>query len=79
MANNSLTKTVVSYDTELDLTISTEVKRERKQVEDPENKTPKVTKERYLGIMIEERYELNKALKNKKMTFKELIHFLNKR
>lgn len=76
MANNSFTKTVVSYDTELDLTISTEVKRERKQTDSNDSK---VTKERYLGIMIEERHELNKALQNKKMSFIELINFLNKR
>ncbi len=68
----STTKTVVSYDTELDLTISMDVKRARKSDE----KSP--TKERTLGIMIEERYELNKALANKKMTFPELIKFLRK-
>jgi len=73
MSNKSFTKTVVLYDTELDLTISTDVKRERKLSEST------VTKERYLGTMIEEHHELNKALKNKKMSFKELIHFLNKR
>lgn len=67
------TKTVVLYDTELDLTISMDVKRARKS----DDKSP--TKERTLGIMIEERHELNKALKNKKMSFKDLIYFLNKR
>lgn len=38
-----------------------------------------IDRKRYLGIMIEERFELDKALQNKKMSFKELIHFLNKR
>lgn len=67
------TKTTVFYNTELDLTISMDVKRARKSNENSD------TKERTLGIMIEERCELNKALSNKKMSFRELINFLNKK
>jgi len=38
-----------------------------------------IDRKRHLGIMIEERFELDNALQNKKMSFNELIQFLNKR
>jgi hypothetical protein len=37
-----------------------------------------IDRERHLGIMIEERFQLDEALKNKQMTFPELIKFLRK-
>lgn len=37
------------------------------------------SKEVRLGRMVEERHQLDKALSKKKMTFSELLTFLNKR
>lgn len=61
----------VNVDFDVNEEIKSELCRSRKLCEEP----PK--KENYMGKMIEERHELNKALSKKKMTFPELIKFLN--
>lgn len=43
------------------------------------NNEIEITKEDFMGQMIEERRELEKALIKKGMTFKEVIQFLNKK
>ena len=62
----------VNVDFDVNEEIKTELSRSRKLGKEP----PK--KENHLGKMIEERHTLSKALTKNKMTFDELIHFLNK-
>lgn len=63
----------VNVDFDVNESIKSELGRSRKLGEEPPRK------EDYMGKMVEERYLLSKALEKKKMTFSELITFLNRR
>lgn len=68
------TKALVEIDFNIHEAIGTQVKLSRKTT------NSELTKERTMGIMVEERHQLQHALESKKMTFDELIKFLtNKR
>lgn len=67
------TKANVEMDFDINSEIKVKLAKERKLNENS------VNKERAMGKMIEERHELEKALARKKMTFKDLINWLNKR
>lgn len=73
MAKEITTPVNAEVDFEVNEKIKTKLALQKKLDEKP------IDRKRYLGIMIEERFELDKALQNKKMSFKELINFLNKR
>ena len=73
MAKEITTPVNAEVDFEVNEKIKTKLALQKKRDEKP------IDRKRYLGIMIEERFELDKALQNKKMSFKELINFLNKR
>lgn len=73
MSKEITTPVNAEVDFEVNEKIKTKLALQKKLDEKP------IDRKRYLGIMIEERFELDKALQNKKMSFKELIHFLNKR
>jgi len=73
MAKEITTPVNAEVDFEVNEKIKTQLALKKKLDEKP------IDRKRYLGIMIEERFELDKALQNKKMSFKELINFLNKR
>lgn len=67
------TKANVEMDFDINSEIKVKLAKERKLNENS------VNKERAMGKMIEERHELEKTLARKKMTFKDLINWLNKR
>ena len=67
---NLKTKALVELDFNTHETIATNVKLIRKTT----NK--ELTKERAMGIMVEERHQLQGALEAKKMSFQELLAFL---
>lgn len=73
MAKEITTPINAEVDFEVNEKIKTKLALQKKLDEKP------IDRKRYLGIMIEERFELDKALQNKKMSFIELINFLNKR
>lgn len=73
MAKEITTPVNAEVDFDVNEKIKTQLALKKKLDEKP------IDRKRHLGIMIEERFELDKALQNKKMSFKELIHFLNKR
>jgi len=73
MAKEITTPVNAEVDFEVNEKIKTKLALQKKLDEKP------IDRKRYLGIMIEERFELDKALQNKKMSFIELINFLNKR
>lgn len=68
-----VTKVQAILDFDVNEEIKTNLSRKRKI------STESTNKDREFGIMIEERHLLDKALQNKKMSFKDLIHFLNKK
>ena len=67
-----ITKTQIEIDFDVNQSIKNQIEKGRKL------KISTLTKERKMGIMVEERYKLEKALTHKKMTFSELIIFLNR-
>lgn len=73
MAKEITTPVNAEVDFDVNENIKTKLALQKKLDEKP------IDRKRYLGIMIEERFELDKALQNKKMSFKELINLLNKR
>ena len=73
MAKEITTPVNAEVDFEVNEKIKTQLALKKKLDEKP------IDRKRHLGIMIEERHELDNALQNKKMSFKELLHFLNKR
>jgi hypothetical protein len=62
---------LIDFDTHAELMSDLNKKRKLGTIKDVNNK-------RIYGVMIEERFKLDKALKRKKMTFAELLSFLNK-
>ena len=66
------TTTNILIDFEINEEIKTEVNRNKKL-------GGTESKEQRLGKMVEERHKLDKALSKKKMSFAELLTFLNKR
>jgi hypothetical protein len=62
---------LIDFDTHAELMTDLNKKRKLGTIKDVNNK-------RIYGVMIEERFKLDKALKRKKMTFSELLSFLNK-
>jgi len=73
MAKEITTPVNAEVDFEVNEKIKTQLALKKKLDEKP------IDRKRHLGIMIEERFELDNALQNKKMSFNELIQFLNKR
>lgn len=71
MQDLGLVKAQIEIDFEVNEDIKSDIARKRKLG------TLEITKERHFGIMIENMVVLEKALLKKKMSYDELIKFLN--
>jgi hypothetical protein len=72
MAKEITTPVNAKVDFEINAKIKMELALKKKIDEKP------IDRERHLGIMIEDCFQIREALKTKKMTFPELIKFLRK-